>query len=159
MKHLEELKNSKNFEEVIENVKKIKKDWKTISEDEREQIIRFDSCLNFDIDDKLSVHLDDVAVISPKDNVYGAVEMYEDGIKKITNKVSFTESLSIVVPTGVRYFDEKFKSVENNTSTEATTSTEEPVKTTEQNVTPTSTEEDVKTTEDNTTTPTSQKQK
>lgn len=159
MKHLEKLKNSKNFEEVIENVKKIKKDWKTISEDEREQIIRFDSCLNFDIDDKLSVHLDDVAVISPKDNVYGAVEMYEDGIKKITNKVSFTESLSIVVPTGVRYFDEKFKSVENNTSTEATTSTEEPVKTTEQNVTPTSTEEDVKTTEDNTTTPTSQKQK
>lgn len=147
MKHLEKLKNSKNFEEVIENVKKIKKDWKTISEEEREQIIRFDSCLNFDIDDKLSVHLDDVAVISPKDNVYGAVEMYEDGIKKITNKVSFTESLSIVVPTGVRYFDEKFKSVENNTSTEATTSTEEPVKTTEQNVTPTSTEEGVKITE------------
>jgi hypothetical protein len=80
--------------------------------------------------------------------VYGAVEMYEDGIRKITNKVSFTESLSIVVPTGVRYFDEKFKSSENNTSTtEATTSTEEPVKTTEQNVAPTSTEEDVKITE------------
>ena len=146
MKHLEELKNSKNFEEVIENVKKIKKDWKSISEDERDQIIRFDSCLNFDVDDKLSTHLDDVAVISPKDNVYGAVEMYEDGIKRITNKVSFTESLSIVVPTGVRYFDEKFKSA-NNTSTEATTSTEKPVKTNEQNVTPTSTEEDVKITE------------
>ena len=146
MKHLEELKNSKNFEEVIENVKKIKKDWKSISEDERDQIIRFDSCLNFDVDDKLSTHLDDVAVISPEDNVYGAVEMYEDGIKRITNKVSFTESLSIVVPTGVRYFDEKFKSA-NNTSTEATTSTEKPVKTNEQNVTPTSTEEDVKNTE------------
>ena len=148
MKHLEELKNSKNFKEVIENVKKIKKDWKSISEEEREQIIRFDSCLNFDVDDKLSTHLDDVAVISPEDNVYGAVEMYEDGIRKITNKVSFTESLSIVVPTGVRYFDEKFKSAENNISTtEATTSTEEPVKTTEQNGTPTSTEEDVKNTE------------
>ena len=147
MKHLEDLKNSKNFEEVIENVKKIKKDWKSISEEERDQIIRFDSCLNFDVNDKLSIQLDNVAVMSEKDNVYGAVEMYEDGIRKITNKVSFTESLSIVVPTGVRYFDEKFKSVENNTSTEATTSTEEPVKTTEGNVTPTSTEEPVKTTE------------
>ena len=147
MKHLEELKNSKNFEEVIENVKKIKKDWKSISEEEREQIIHFDSCLNFDVDDKLSVHFDDLAVMSEKDNVYGAVEMYEDGIRKITNKVSFTESLSIVVPTGVRYFDEKFKSAENNTSTtEATTSTEEPVKTTEQNETSTSSEEDVKNT-------------
>ena len=151
MKHLEELKNSKNFEEVIENVKKIKKDWKSISEEEREQIIRFDSCLNFDVDDKLSVHFDDLAVMSEKDNVYGAVEMYEDGIRKITNKVSFTESLSIVVPTGVRYFDEKFKFAENkkNTSTEATTSTEEPVKNTERNVTPTSTEADVKTTKQN----------
>lgn len=147
MKHLEELKNSKNFEEVIENVKKIKKDWKSISEEEREQIIRFDSCLNFDVDDKLSIQLDNVAVMSEKDNVYGAVEMYEDGIRKIANKVSFSESLSIVVPTGVRYFDEKFKSAENkkNTSTEAT-STEEPVKNTERNVTPTSTEEEVKTT-------------
>ena len=147
MKHLEDLKNSRNFEEVLENVKKIKKDWGLISEEERDQIIRFDSCLNFDVDDKLSIQLDNVAVMSEKDNVYGAVEMYEDGIRKITNKVSFTESLSIVVPTGVRYFDEKFKSVENNTSTEATTSTEEPVKTTEGNVTPTSTEEPVKTTE------------
>ena len=151
MKHLEELKNSKNFEEVIENVKKIKKDWKSISEEEREQIIRFDSCLNFDVDDKLSVHFDDLAIMSEKDNVYDAVEMYEDGIRKITNKVSFTESLSIVVPTGVRYFDEKFKFAENkkNTSTEATTSTEEPVKNTERIVTPTSTEEDVKTTKQN----------
>lgn len=151
MKHLEELKNSKNFEEVIENVKKIKKDWKSISEEEREQIIRFDSCLNFDVDDKLSVHFDDLSVMSEKDNVYGAVEMYEDGIRKITNKVSFTESLSIVVPTGVRYFDEKFKSDEDkkNASTEATTSTEELVKITERNVTPTSTEEDVKTTKQN----------
>ena len=151
MKHLEDLKNSRNFEEVLENVKKIKKDWKSISEEEREQIIRFDSCLNFDVDDKLSVHFDDLAVMSEKDNVYGAVEMYKDGIRKIINKVSFTESLSIVVPTGVRYFDEKFKFAENkkNTSTEATTSTEEPVKNTEQNVTPTSTEEDVKTTKQN----------
>ena len=147
MKHLEDLKNSRNFEEVLENVKKIKKDWGSISEEEREQIIRFDSCLNFDIDNKLSVYFDDLAIMSEKDNVYGAVEMYEDGIRKITNKVSFTESLSIVVPTGVRYFDEKFKSAENNTSTtEATTSTEEPVKTTEQNGTSTSTEEDVKNT-------------
>lgn len=151
MKHLEDLKNSRNFEEVLENVKKIKKDWGSISEEERDQIIRFDSCLNFDVDDKLSVHLNDVAVMSPEDNVYGAVEMYEDGIRKITNKVSFTESLSIVVPTGVRYFDEKFKSAENkkNTSTETTTSTEEPVKIIERNVTPTSTEEDVKTTKQN----------
>ena len=88
--------------------------------------------------------------MSEKDNVYGAVEMYEDGIRKITNKVSFSESLSIIVPTGVRYFDEKFKSAENkkNTSIEAT-STEEPVKNTERNVTPTSTEEDVKTTKQN----------
>ena len=150
MKHLEDLKNSKNFEEVIENVKKIKKDWKSISEEEHDQIIRFDSCLNFDVDDKLSIQLDNVAVMSEKDNVYGAVEMYEDGIRKITNKVSFSESLSIVVPTGVRYFDEKFKSAENkkNTSTEAT-STEEPVKNTERNVTPTSTEEDVKTIKQN----------
>lgn len=157
MKHLEELKNSKNFEEVIENVKKIKRDWKLISEDERDQIIRFDSCLNFDVDDKLSVHLNDVAVMSLEDNVYGAVEMYEDGIKKVMNKVTFTESLSIVVPTGVRYFDEKFKSVENkkNTSTEAT-STKESVKTTEGNATPTSTEEVVTSTEGNATT-TSQK--
>ena len=151
MKHLEDLKNSRNFEEVLENVKKIKKDWGSISEEERDQIIRFDSCLNFDVDDKLSVHFDDLAIMSEKDNVYGAVEMYEDGIRKITNKVSFTESLSIVVPTGVRYFDEKFKFAENkkNTSTEATTSTEEPVKNTERNVTPTSTEEDVKTTKQN----------
>ena len=150
MKHLEDLKNSRNFEEVLENVKKIKKDWGSISEEERDQIIRFDSCLNFDVDDKLSIQLDNVAVMSEKDNVYGAVEMYEDGIRKITNKVSFSESLSIVVPTGVRYFDEKFKSAENkkNTSTEAT-STEEPVKNTERNVTPTSTEEDVKTTKQN----------
>lgn len=140
MKHLEDLKNSKNFEEVLENVKKIKKDWKSISEEERNQIIRFDSCLNFDIDDKLSVHLDDVAVMSEKDNVYGGVEMYEDGIRKITNKVSFNESLSIVVPTGVRYFDEKFKSAENKKNS----STEEPVKTTE-GATPTSTEGDVNT--------------
>lgn len=141
MKHLEDLKNSRNFEEVLENVKKIKKDWGSISEEERDQIIRFDSCLNFNVDDKLSVHFDDLAVMSEKDNVYGAVEMYEDGIRKITNKVSFSESLSIVVPTGVRYFDEKFKSAENkkNTSIEAT-STEEPVKNTERNVTPTSTE-------------------
>lgn len=145
MKHLEELKNSKNFEEVIENVKKIKKDWESISEEERDQIIRFDSCLNFDVDDKLSIQLDNVAVMSEKDNVYGAVEMYEDGIRRITNKVSFTESLSIIVPTGVRYFDEKFKSDENK----KTTSTEEPVKNTERNVTPTSTEEDVKTTKQN----------
>ena len=150
MKHLEDLKNSRNFEEVLENVKKIKKDWGLISEEERDQIIRFDSCLNFDVDDKLSIQLDNVAVMSEKDNVYGAVEMYEDGIRKITNKVSFSESLSIVVPTGVRYFDEKFKSAENkkNTSIEAT-STEEPVKNTERNVTPTSTEEDVKTTKQN----------
>lgn len=155
MKHLEDLKSSKNFEEVIENVKKIKKDWKLISEEEREQIIRFDSCLNFDVDDKLSGHLD--GVIPEKDNIYGAVEMYEDGIKKVMNKVTFTESLSIVVPTGVRYFDEKFKSVENkkNTSTEAT-STKESVKTTEGNATPTSTEEVVTSTEGNATT-TSQK--
>ena len=150
MKHLEDLKNSRNFEEVLENVKKIKKDWGLISEEERDQIIRFDSCLNFDVDDKLSIYFDDLAVMSEKDNVYGAVEMYEDGIRKITNKVSFSESLSIVVPTGVRYFDEKFKSAENkkNTSIEAT-STEEPVKNTERNVTPTSTEEDVKTTKQN----------
>lgn len=150
MKHLEDLKNSRNFEEVLENVKKIKKDWGLISEEERDQIIRFDSCLNFDVDDKLSIQLDNVAVMSEKDNVYGAVEMYEDGIRKITNKVSFSESLSIVVPTGVRYFDEKFKSAENkkNTSIEAT-STEEPVKNTERNVTPTSTEEDVKTAKQN----------
>lgn len=147
MKHLEELKNSKNFEEVLENVKKIKKDWKSISEEEREQIIRFDSCLNFDVDDKLSGHLD--GVIPEKDNMYGAVEMYEDGIKKISNKVSFTESLSIVVPTGVRYFDEKFKSVENKKNTSEATSTKESVKTTEGNATPTSTEEDVKTTKQN----------
>lgn len=145
MKHLEDLKNSRNFEEVLENVKKIKKDWGSISEEERDQIIRFDSCLNFDVDDKLSVHFDDLAVMSEKDNVYGAVEMYEDGIRRITNKVSFTESLSIIVPTGVRYFDEKFKSDENK----KTTSTEEPVKITERNVTPTSTEEDVKTTKQN----------
>lgn len=145
MKHLEDLKNSRNFEEVLENVKKIKKDWGSISEEERDQIIRFDSCLNFDVDDKLSVHFDDLAVMSEKDNVYGAVEMYEDGIRRITNKVSFTESLSIIVPTGVRYFDEKFKSNENK----KTTSTEEPVKITERNVTPTSTEEDVKTTKQN----------
>ena len=152
MKHLEDLKNSRNFEEVLENVKKIKKDWKSISEEEREQIIRFDSCLNFDVDDKLSVHFDDLAVMSEKDNVYGAVEMYEDGIRKITNKVSFTESLSIVVPTGVRYFDEKFKFAENKKNT----STEESVKTTEGNATPTSTEEVVTSTEGNATT-TSQK--
>ena len=145
MKHLEDLKNSRNFEEVLENVKKIKKDWGLISEEERDQIIRFDSCLNFDVDDKLSVHFDDLAVMSEKDNVYGAVEMYEDGIRKITNKVSFSESLSIVVPTGVRYFDEKFKSDENK----KTTSIEELVKTTERNVTPTSTEEDVKTANQN----------
>ena len=145
MKHLEDLKNSRNFEEVLENVKKIKKDWELISEEERDQIIRFDSCLNFDVDDKLSVHFDDLAVMSEKDNVYGAVEMYEDGIRKITNKVSFIESLSIVVPTGVRYFDEKFKSDENK----KTTSIEELVKTTERNVTPTSTEEDVKTANQN----------
>lgn len=145
MKHLEDLKNSRNFEEVLENVKKIKKDWGSISEEERDQIIRFDSCLNFDVDDKLSVHFDDLAVMSEKDNVYGAVEMYEDGIRRITNKVSFTESLSIIVPTGVRYFDEKFKSDENK----KTTSTEEPVKITERNVTPTSTEEDVKTIKQN----------
>ena len=145
MKHLEDLKNSRNFEEVLENVKKIKKDWGSISEEERDQIIRFDSCLNFDVDDKLSVHFDDLAVMSEKDNVYGAVEMYEDGIRRITNKVSFTESLSIIVPTGVRYFDEEFKSDENK----KTTSTEEPVKITERNVTPTSTEEDVKTTKQN----------
>ena len=70
------LQNSlyKNFEEVLENVKKIKKDWKSISEEEQEQIIRFDSCLNFDVDDKLSGHLD--GVIPEKDNMYGAVEMY-----------------------------------------------------------------------------------
>ena len=154
MKHLEELKNSKNFEEVLENVKKIKKDWKSISEEEREQIIRFDSCLNFDVDDKLSGHLD--GVIPEKDNVYGAVEMYEDGIKKISNKVSFTESWSIVVPTGVRYFDEKFKSVENKKNTSEATSTKESVKTTEGNSTPTSTEEVVTSTEGNATT-TSQK--
>lgn len=145
MKHLEDLKNSRNFEEVLENVKKIKKDWGSISEEERDQIIRFDSCLNFDVDDKLSVHFDDLAVMSEKDNIYGAVEMYEDGIRKITNKVSFAESLSIVVPTGVRYFDEKFKSDENK----KTTSIEELVKTTERNATPTSTEEDVKTTKQN----------
>ena len=145
MKHLEDLKNSRNFEEVLENVKKIKKDWGLISEEERDQIIRFDSCLNFDVDDKLSVHFDDLAVMSEKDNVYGAVEMYEDGIRKITNKVSFTESLSIVVPTGVRYFDEKFKSDENK----KITSIEELVKTTERNVTSTSTEEDVKTANQN----------
>lgn len=145
MKHLEDLKNSRNFEEVLENVKKIKKDWGSISEEERDQIIRFDSCLNFDVDDKLSIQLDNVAVMSEKDNMYGAVEMYEDGIRKITNKVSFSESLSIVVPTGVRYFDEKFKSAENK----KTTSTEEPVKITERNVTPTSTEEDVKTAKQN----------
>ena len=145
MKHLEDLKNSRNFEEVLENVKKIKKDWGSISEEERDQIIRFDSCLNFDVDDKLSVHFDDLAVMSEKDNVYGAVEMYEDGIRRITNKVSFTESLSIIVPTGVRYFDEKFKSDENK----KTTSTEEPVKIAERNVTPTSTEEDVETTKQN----------
>ena len=145
MKHLEDLKNSRNFEEVLENVKKIKKDWGLISEEERDQIIRFDSCLNFDVDDKLSVHFDDLAVMSEKDNVYGAVEMYEDVSRKITNKVSFTESLSIVVPTGVRYFDEKFKSDENK----KITSIEELVKTTERNVTSTSTEEDVKTANQN----------
>ena len=156
MKHLEDLKNSRNFEEVLENVKKIKKDWGSISEEERDQIIRFDSCLNFDVDDKLSVHFDDLAIMSEKDNMYGAVEMYEDGIKKISNKVSFTESLSIVVPTGVRYFDEKFKSVENKKNTSEATSTKESVKTTEGNATPTSTKEVVTSTEGNATT-TSQK--
>lgn len=138
MKHLEELKNSKNFEEVIENVKKIKKDWKSISEEERNQIIRFDPWLNFDVDDKLSDQLD--GVVSEKDNVYGAVEAYENGIKNITNKLSHYESLHVIVPTGVRYFDEKFKSENKDdaTATNTKNNTEETVKTTEESTTSTS---------------------
>lgn len=154
MNHLEELKNSKNFEEVIENIKKIKENWKSISEEERNQLIRFDPWLNFDVDDKLSDQLD--GVIPEKDNVYGAVEAYENGIKKITNKLSHYESLHVIVPTGVRYFDEKFKSEnkENATATNTKNSTEETVKTTEETVK--TTEETAKTTEESTTS-TSQK--
>ena len=154
MNHLEELKNSKNFEEVIKNVKKIKENWKSISEEERNQIIRFDPWLNFDVDDKLSDQLDDV--IPEKDNVYGAIEAYKNGIRAVTTKLSLCESLTIVIPAGVRYFNEKFKSETKENATDTKTTTEETVKTTKGNTTPTSTEEVVTSTEGNATT-TSQK--